>query len=57
MKLLTSYGHSHRRAKARVRFGVGIWLLALAALPIYSGSWRGVLLTAPAVLHFYRVQR
>jgi hypothetical protein len=60
MKLLTSYGDSHRRAKARVRFGVGIWLLALAAFLIYSGSWWGVLLIAPAALHFYlgyRLQR
>ena len=48
-----SYGHGHRRAKVRVRFGVGTWLLALAAFLIYSGSWWGVLLIPPAVLHFY----
>jgi hypothetical protein len=53
MKPLTSYGKGHRRAKARVRFGVGIWLLALAAYSCYSGLWWGVLLVAPAALHFY----
>jgi hypothetical protein len=60
MKLLTSYDYSHRRAMARVRFGVGIWLLALAAYSCYSGFWWGVLLIAPAALHFYlghRLQR
>ena len=44
----------------RVRFGVGIWLLALAAYLCYSGFWWGVLLIAPAALHFYldyRLQR
>jgi hypothetical protein len=45
---------------ARVRFGVGIWLFALAAFLSYSGFWWGVLLIAPAALHFYlgyRLQR
>jgi hypothetical protein len=31
---------------ARVRFGVGIWLLALTAFLCYSGFWWGVLLIA-----------
>ena len=53
MKGFASYTHSHRRAKAHVRFGVGIWLLALAAYSCYSGLWWGVLLVAPAALHFY----
>ncbi len=60
MKLLASCDHSHRRAKVCVRFGVGIWLLALAAYSYYSGRRWGVLLTAPAALHFYlgyRLQR
>jgi len=60
MTPLTSYGHDHRRAKARVRFGVGIWLLALAAYLCYSDSRWGLLLIAPAALHFYlgyRLQR
>ena len=38
---------------AGVRFGVGIWLLALAAFLCYSGRWWGLLLIAPAALHFY----
>ena len=38
---------------ARVRFAVGVWLLALAAYLCYSGFWWGVLLIAPAALHFY----
>jgi hypothetical protein len=60
MKLRTSYDHSHRRAVARVRFGVGIWLLALAAYLCHAGYWWGGLLIAPAALHFYlgyRLQR
>jgi hypothetical protein len=45
---------------ARVRFGVGVWLLALAAYSCYSGFSWGLLLIAPAALHFYlgyRLQR
>ena len=60
MRLLTSYDHGHRLAKARVRFGVGVWLVGLAAYACYSGFWWGVLLLAPAALHFYlgyRLQR
>jgi hypothetical protein len=60
MKLLTSYDHGRRRAMVRIRFGVGIWLLALAAFLCYSGFWWGLLLIAPAALHFYlgyRLQR
>jgi phosphatidylglycerophosphate synthase len=60
MKLPTSRDHSHRRAMARVRFGVGVWLLALAAFLSYSGFWWGVLLIASAALHLYfgcRLQR
>jgi hypothetical protein len=60
MKRFASYTHSHDRAKARVRFGVGIWLLVLAAYTCYSGLWWGMLLAAPAALHFYlgyRMQR
>jgi hypothetical protein len=53
MKLLRSYGHSHGRAMARVRFGVGVWLLGLGAYLCYRGIWWGALFIAPAVLHFY----
>jgi hypothetical protein len=60
MKLLTSYDNGRRRAMVRIRFSVGIWLLALAAFMCYSGFWWGLLLIAPAALHFYlgyRLQR
>jgi hypothetical protein len=60
MNSFASYTHSHPRAKARVRFAVGTWLLALAAYTCYSGRWWGVLFVAPAALHFYlgyRLQR
>jgi hypothetical protein len=53
MKGLASYTHSHDRARATVRCGVGTWLLALAAYTCYSGVWWGALLLAPAALHFY----
>jgi len=36
-----------------LRFGIGIWLLGLAAYLCFRGSWFGALLTAPAALHFY----
>jgi hypothetical protein len=60
MKGFASHPHSYDRAKAHVRFGVGIWLLALAAYTCYSGLWWGVLFVVPAALHFYlgyRLQR
>ena len=57
MKPLGSSDHSHRRAKAGVRFSVGVWLLALAAYACSSGYWWGVLLIAPAALHFYLAYR
>ena len=57
MKPLTSYGHSHPRAAARIRLAVGIWLLALTAYLCYRGIWWGLLLLAPAVLHFYLAYR
>lgn len=53
MRLLGSHNHDHRRAAARVRFGVGVWLLALACFALYSGYWWGALLLVVAVLHFY----
>jgi hypothetical protein len=60
MSSFASDTHSHDRAKGRVRFVVGVWLLALAAYTCYSGLWWGVLFVAPAALHFYlgyRLQR
>jgi hypothetical protein len=53
MKLLAPHDYRHPRTIIRVRFGVGIWLLALAAFACYSGFWWGGLLIAPAALHFY----
>jgi hypothetical protein len=41
----------------RVRVGVGIWLLFLAAILCGYGYWWGVLLVAPAALHFYLAYR
>jgi hypothetical protein len=40
-----------------VRIAVGIWLLILAAILCGSGYWWGVLLLAPAALHFYLAYR
>jgi hypothetical protein len=60
MRLRGPHDHNHRRTVAHVRFGVGLWLLALAAYLCYSGVWWGLLLVAPAALHFYlgyRLQR
>jgi hypothetical protein len=57
MKRLPSHDHDRRNTVVRVRFGVGIWLLCLAAYLGYSGSWWGVLFLAPAALHFYLAYR
>jgi hypothetical protein len=57
MKLPTPSDRSRRRAVVGVRFGVGIWLLALAAFLCWSGFWWGLLLTAPAALHFWLGRR
>jgi hypothetical protein len=40
-----------------VRIAVGVWLLILAAILGGSGHWWGVLLLAPAALHFYLAYR
>jgi hypothetical protein len=40
-----------------VRIGVGVWLLALGAILCGYGYWWGVLLVAPAALHFYLAYR
>ena len=57
MKLLTSHNHDHRNTVVRVRLGVGIWLLGLAAYLCYRDIWWGLLLLAPAALHFYLAYR
>ena len=57
MKLLTSHNHDHRNTVVHVRLGVGIWLLGLAAYLCYRDIWWGLLLLAPAALHFYLAYR
>jgi hypothetical protein len=47
----------HPRVKARIRIGVGVWLLVLAAIACGKGYWWGVLLVAPATLHLYLAYR
>jgi hypothetical protein len=49
--------HSHRNTAARIRLAVGIWLLALTAYLCYRDIWWGLLLLAPATLHFYLAYR
>jgi hypothetical protein len=53
MKRLSAYVQGHSQAVARVRFGVGVWLLALGAYTCSQGIWWGALFVAPAALHFY----
>lgn len=53
MRYLNVYTQGHGHAVARVRFGVGVWLLALGAYVCSQGVWWGALFVAPAALHFY----
>jgi hypothetical protein len=53
MRRLNPYGQRHGHTVARVRFGVGVWLLGLGAYLCYGGVWWGALFIAPAALHFY----
>ncbi len=57
--LVTSHGYKHPQLVARVRVGVGIWLLILTAILHGYGvsSWRGVLLIPAAALCFYLAYR
>lgn len=48
---------SHRNTATRIRLAVGIWLLALTAYLCYRDIWWGLLLLAPAALHFYLAYR
>ncbi len=48
---------SHPNTAARIRLAVGIWLLALTAYLCYREIWWGLLLLAPAALHFYLAYR
>ena len=59
MKLVTPYGYRHPLLVARVRIGVGVWLLILTAV-MYGyghGGWWGALLVPAAALHFYLAYR
>jgi hypothetical protein len=59
MKLVTPYGYRHPLLVARVRIGVGVWLLILTAV-LYGygqGGWWGALLVPAAGLHFYLAYR
>jgi hypothetical protein len=57
MRLVPPYDRRHPRLIARVRIGVGIWLLVLGAILYAYGYWWGVLLLAPAALHLYLAYR
>jgi hypothetical protein len=59
MKLVTPYGYRHPLLVARVRLGVGVWLLILTAVLYGSGQgrWWGMLLVSAAALHFYLAYR
>jgi hypothetical protein len=50
-------GRRHPRLIARVRIAVGIWLLVAAAILCAEGRWWGVVLVAPAALHFWLAYR
>lgn len=47
----------HWRLIVRVRVAIGIWLLVLGAILLDRGYWWGVLMVAPAALHFYLAYR
>jgi hypothetical protein len=40
-----------------MRVAIGIWLLVLGAIALGRGYWWGVLMAAPAALHFYLAYR
>jgi hypothetical protein len=62
MKLVPSLEHRHPVLFARIRMGVGVWLLILAAI-LYGydrgGWWRVLLIPAAAALFYiaYRLPR
>lgn len=47
----------HPRLIVRVRVAIGIWLLVLSAILLGEGYWWGVVMVAPAALHFYLAYR
>ncbi len=54
---LSSYASRRPRLVALMRVGIGIWLLVAGAILYGSGYWWGVLMAAPAALHFYLAYR
>ena len=59
MKLVTPYENRHPWLCARVRVGVGVWLLILTAI-LYGygrGGWWGALLVPGAAVSFYLAYR
>jgi hypothetical protein len=47
----------HWRLIVRVRVAIGIWLLVAGAILLGERYWWGVLMVAPAALHFYLAYR
>jgi hypothetical protein len=47
----------HPQFIIRVRVAIGIWLLVLGAILLGEDYWWGVLMVAPAALHFYFAYR
>jgi hypothetical protein len=59
MKLVPPYEYRHAQLCARMRVGVGVWLLILTAI-LYGydrGGWWRVLLAPTAALLFYIAYR
>jgi hypothetical protein len=59
MKFLPSYEYRHPGLFARLRVGVGVWLLILTGI-LYGygrGGWWGALLVPTAALLFYLAYR
>jgi hypothetical protein len=54
---VSSHASRHPRLVVGVRVGIGIWLLVAGAILYGSGYWWGVLMAAPAALHFYLAYR
>jgi hypothetical protein len=47
----------HWRLIVRLRVTIGIWLLVVGAILVGKGYWWGVVMVAPAALHFYLAYR
>jgi len=55
--LRPSWDDRHPRLMLRVRVVIGIWLLVAGVILWTDGYWWGVLMLAPAMLHFYLAYR